>query len=84
MSLALIADAVGNPANAAFEDIANAEFSPDPAHIDGLTLIVARSRRNFPFKCRRKFVMVINVRTAKGLGITASPSILATADEVIQ
>src|ERR1700678_2326709 len=32
------ANAVGHPANAAFEDIADAEFSPDPAHIDGLTL----------------------------------------------
>jgi putative tryptophan/tyrosine transport system substrate-binding protein len=37
-----------------------------------------------PVQMPTKFVMVINVRTAKGLGITASPSILATADEVIE
>lgn len=33
------ADAVGGPADAAFEDIAHAEFSADPAYIDGLAFV---------------------------------------------
>jgi len=37
-----------------------------------------------PVQMPTKFVMVINLRTAKALGITAPRSILATADEVIE
>jgi putative tryptophan/tyrosine transport system substrate-binding protein len=37
-----------------------------------------------PVQMPTKFIMVINLKTAKGLGITVPHSILATADEVIE
>ena len=39
---------------------------------------------DIPFYLVRKFTFIINVNTAKALGIELSPNLLAQADEVIE
>jgi putative ABC transport system substrate-binding protein len=52
------------------------------AYVD--RIFKGRTLRIFPWSSRRSSELVINLKTAKTLGLTIPPSVLARADELIE
>ena len=58
------------------------EYKQAASYID--RILRGEKPADLPVQCASKFDLVLNLKTAKALGLTIAPSFVLTADEVIE